>query len=168
MTRFLFLLLVLMSLALVACDSEDEESDTDDSAELTANAGEDFMVTVGDAPIFDACESTGDIDNFKWTILSAPEPVADDAGKVIREVETNCSFTLEDAMVLEEAGEWVIELEVQSGDDTETDTVTITVMASEDTPSEDPTDAPTEEATQESSDAATAEPTEEPTARIAG
>lgn len=131
MPRFLLILLVLLSFGLVACDdSGDNDSDSNgESAPLTADAGEDFTVTVGEEPSFDACESTGDIENYAWTILSAPETVAEDEGKVIREVEPNCSFTLEDPMVVQEVGEWVVELEVQSGDETATDTVTVTVIA---------------------------------------
>lgn len=147
MPRFLLMLLVLLSLGLVACDdSEDDDSDSNgESAPLTANAGEDFTVTVGEEPSFDACESTGDIENYAWTILSAPASVAEDEGKVIREIEPNCSFTLEDPMVVQEVGEWVIELEVQSGDETATDTVTVTVIAPEE-------EADDTEATEEPSD----------------
>jgi hypothetical protein len=150
MPRFLLMLLVLLSLGLVACDdSEDDDSDANgDAAPLAADAGEDFTVTVGEAPVFDACESSGDIDNYAWTIITAPASVPEDEGKVIREIEPNCSFTLEDPMAVQEVGEWVIELEVQSGDETATDTVTVSVVA--------PTEAveETEEPTDETDNAA--------------
>lgn len=131
MSRFLFMLLVLFSIGIVACETDDGDDDSNNNGDITANAGEDFEVIVGDTPTFDACNSTGAINNYAWTILSAPEPVADDAGKVIRETESNCRFTLEDAMVIEEVGEWVIQLEASNSDNTETDTVTITVVEPE-------------------------------------
>ncbi len=148
MSRFLLLLLMVLSLALVACgDDEDEGADdNNDAAPLMADAGDDFMVTVGDVPTFDACLSTGNIENYSWTVLTPPEAVADDAGKPIREIGSDCRFTLEDAMAIEEAGEWVIQLEVRSGDETQTDTVIVTVM--------EPDAAPEAEATSEATETA--------------
>lgn len=131
MSRFLLLLLLVLSLALVACSDDEDEGGADSNdaaAPLTADAGDDFMVTVGEVPTFDACRSTGEIENYSWTVLAPPEAVPDDAGKLIREIEDDCRFTLDDAMVIEEVGEWVIQLEVRSGDETQTDTVTVTVM----------------------------------------
>jgi hypothetical protein len=96
---------------------------------LQANAGEDFAVQVGESPAFDGCASTGDVTIYKWTIVEAPSKMADDAGKVIREMDVNCSFTLEAAMGVDEAGDWVIELEVKDGKgNTSTDTVRVTVV----------------------------------------
>lgn len=148
MSRFLLLLLMVLSLALVACgDDEDEGADdNDDAAPLTADAGDDFAVIVGEAPTFDACRSTGDIENYAWTVLTPPEAVADDAGKPIREMGSDCRFTLDDAMAIEEVGAWVIQLEVRSGDETQTDTVTVTVM--------EPDAAPEVENTPEATEAA--------------
>lgn len=114
---FFFLLVFL-----VAC------GDAEESITLKANAGEDFAVTVGEAPEFDACASEGEIENYQWTILNAPTAQDEDEGKFIRETESNCKFTLEDTMVIEEVGEWIIQLQVRSADGkTATDTVTITV-----------------------------------------
>ena len=95
---------------------------------LVANAGADFSVAVGEAPKFDGCASAGSIVNYKWTIVTAPSGMAKDAGKVLREVNASCSFTLESEMGLQEVGEWVIQLEVRdAGGNTATDTVTVTV-----------------------------------------
>lgn len=105
---------------LVACQGSSEPPQ--------AEAGQDFSVIVGEQPTFDGCGSTGEMINYKWTIISAPEQLADDAGKVIRETDPNCSFTLGAAMGVDEVGEWVIELEVQDeAGNTSTDTVTVTV-----------------------------------------
>ncbi len=83
------------------------------SEPLQANAGTDFTIKVGEKPTFDGCASTGNIENYKWMIVSAPDQMAQDSGKVICEVEPNCSFTLGTAMKPEEAGEWVLRLEVK-------------------------------------------------------
>jgi hypothetical protein len=80
------------------------------SPALQANAGTDFRVKEGEAPTFDGCASTGDIVNFKWTIISAPDNMVGDAGKLIREIDSNCSFTLGAEMGADEIGAWVIEL----------------------------------------------------------
>lgn len=93
-----------------------------------ANAGQDFTVIVGTEPTFDGCASSGDIVNYRWTILEAPDTMPEDAGKVIREVDPNCSFTLDANMGVDEMGQWVIELEVTDSEgQTSTDTVTVTV-----------------------------------------
>jgi len=95
---------------------------------LTADAGADFTVVVGEAPTFDGCASAGSIVNYKWTIVTAPDAMAKDAGKVLREIDPNCSFTLEATMALQELGEWVIQLEVRDASgSTATDTVSVTV-----------------------------------------
>lgn len=118
--KTLAMVLLIFSLILVACGGE----------KLQADAGEDFVVNIGDAPTFDGCGSTGDIENYQWSVLSAPDTRAEDSNKVIRAVEGACQFTLEDTMVLEEIGEWVIQLTVRDTDDkTATDTVKITVRA---------------------------------------
>jgi hypothetical protein len=98
------------------------------STPLQANTGEDFTVKVGEPPTFDGCASTGEIVNYQWTIISAPEKMAGDASKVIREIDRNCSFTLEAEMGVDEVGQWVIELEVRDGSgNTNTDTVQVEV-----------------------------------------
>lgn len=95
---------------------------------LKADAGADFSVAVGESPKFDGCASAGDIVNYKWTIVTAPTGMTKDAGKVLREVDSNCSFTLEAEMSLAEMGEWMIQLEVRNASgDTAADTVTVTV-----------------------------------------
>jgi hypothetical protein len=105
---------------LVACQS---------SASIRANAGADFSVKVGVAPIFDGCASTGEIVNYHWEIIEAPDKMSDDVGKMIREIDPNCSFTLDANMGVDEIGEWVIELEVSdSNGNTSTDTVLVDVL----------------------------------------
>jgi hypothetical protein len=104
-----------------ACGGDDE---------LAADAGEDFSVAVGESPTFDGCGSSGEIVNYRWKILEAPPTMADDAGKVIEEVDPDCSFTLDAAMIAEEEGSWVIELTVtDAGGATSTDTVAVEVTA---------------------------------------
>ena len=92
---------------------------------VTADAGDDFTVAVGENPQFDGCSSTGDITNYEWHIIEAP--VAEDADKPLREIDPNCGFVLEAAMVIDDVGEWIIELRVTDGDSTATDQVTVTV-----------------------------------------
>ena len=117
------LLIVVIGITIfAACQGSDQP--------LQANAGDDFSVKVGEAPNFDGCASTGDMINYKWTIISAPDPMASDEGKVIREVDGNCSFTLESQMGLDEVGEWLIELEVQDENgQSSTDTVQVQVTS---------------------------------------
>jgi hypothetical protein len=123
------IVLALLLVLVVACG---DDGNDDSEATLEAEAGDGFTVSVGVAPTFDGCESTGNIDNYKWTILEAPPTKADDNGKVIREVESNCRFTLADTMVVDEMGDWLIELEVRDADgNTATDTVTVTVVEEE-------------------------------------
>jgi hypothetical protein len=98
-------------------------------ASLNANAGEDFSVRVGESPAFDGCASMGDIVNYRWKILEAPDNMPEDVGKIIREVDNNCSFTLTNAMVVDEIGLWKVELEVSDdAGNTSTDTVLVEVM----------------------------------------
>ena len=108
------------AIVLAACGGGDSQP--------IANAGPDFELIMGQSPTFDGCDSSGDMVNYKWVIISAPEAMAQDAGKVIREVDSNCSFTLEASMHVEEVGEWVIELQItDSKGNTDTDTVVVTV-----------------------------------------
>lgn len=114
------LLIGTLLVALAACGG---------SESLQANAGADFMVIVGAEPTFDGCASTGNITNYNWTIIEAPTTKPGDAGKVIQEVDANCSFSLDANMGVDEVGEWVIELEVNDSQGrTSTDTVTVTVV----------------------------------------
>lgn len=105
MKQFGFILIVVLGLLLIGCGEDNP---------LKANAGEDFAIKVGESPTFDGCGSSGNIDNYRWTIIEAPPAMAEDNGKIIRDVDANCSFTLESAMGLKEVGEWVIELEVSN------------------------------------------------------
>lgn len=106
-----------VGLALAACGG--------DSSSLTVDAGEDFTVAVGEAPVFDGCGTEGDIANYQWTIISAPDP-ADD-GKELRTVMADCSFELENAMVIEDVGEWTIELVATDSESESSDQVVVTV-----------------------------------------
>ena len=83
---------------------------------LSSDAGEDFTVEVGATPDFDGCGSSGEIVNYAWSIADTPAGRTDDAGKVLREVSTDCAFTLESAMVVDEVGVWTIELAVTDAD----------------------------------------------------
>jgi hypothetical protein len=95
---------------------------------LQADAGDDFSIPVGEQPTFDGCGSTGGIVNYKWTIISAPPGMMEDEGKVIREVDMNCSFTLDAEMGVDEVGLWEIELEISDeAGKTNTDQVTVEV-----------------------------------------
>ncbi len=89
---------------LVACGGDGDE--------LQANAGDDFSVAVGESPTFDGCASNGDIANYRWVIVEAPSSMQDDVGKPLKEFATECSFTLEAAMISKELGSWVVELTV--------------------------------------------------------
>jgi hypothetical protein len=109
----------VLLVALVACGG---------NGSLRANAGQDFSVAVGQEPTFNGCTSTGEIANYKWTIVRAAGAQAVDTGKVIREVDPNCSFTLGEAMGVDEVGDWVIELEVRDAvGNNSTDRVTVAV-----------------------------------------
>jgi len=112
---------VVLSMALIAVGCGDDDG-------LRADAGPDTTVLVGEVAIFDGCQSTGDIANYQWRIQETPSGVADDVGKVLRETDSGCSFTLETAMVVDEVGTWTIELEVaDSSGATSTDSVEIDV-----------------------------------------
>lgn len=85
---------------------------------------------VGEAPNFEGCASTGEIVNYKWRIIDAPDKMPSDSGKIIREVDHNCSFTLGAQMGVDEVGEWVIELEVRDAEGTtNTDTGRVEVTS---------------------------------------
>jgi hypothetical protein len=123
MNRVQILVLNVLALVVVGCGGEGNQDGS-----LTADAGDDFEIQVGESPTFDGCTSSGAIENYKWTIVEAPPAMAEDSGKVIREVDDNCSFTLEAAMGLKEMGAWIIELEVSGADGrTATDQVIVTV-----------------------------------------
>ena len=94
---------------------------------IDADAGSDFSVVVGEAPIFDACDSAGEIENYEWQITGAPDNRTDDVGKPLRTTMNECSFELESAMLVDDVGEWTIELTVTSGSESATDAVTVEV-----------------------------------------
>ena len=103
-------------LALAACSG---------GSGVVADAGTDFTVAVGEAPVFDGCGSTGDIANFEWTIVTAP--TEEDGGKALRTEMNDCDFILESAMIVDDVGEWTIELSVSDGSEEATDQVVVTV-----------------------------------------
>ena len=109
------------ALGLSACASDGA------SSTIEANAGVDFEVEVGVAPVFDGCDMTRDVTNFAWTIVDAPETQADSDGKVLREVQSDCTFQLESAMVIGDVGEWTIELLATGSEGESTDQVVVTV-----------------------------------------
>lgn len=118
--------LAASALFLGACSSSDGGG-----GELTANAGDDTTVVAGEAPLFDGCDSTGDIVNFQWQIVGTPEANADDEGKFLRIESSDCSFTLENVMEVDEVGLWTIELSIEGEDGTVlTDTVDVDVTDS--------------------------------------
>ena len=102
-------------------------ADSDEA--LNANAGDDFSIVVGQSPTFDGCRSGGDVANYQWVIIEAPDLMDGDSGKVIREIEASCSFTLEAAMEIQEVGTWVLELTVNdAAGNTSVDTVSVEVV----------------------------------------
>jgi hypothetical protein len=123
----IILSLVLIALLIGACQAVD--TTPTDTQPLQANAGQDIQVKVGEAPSFDGCSSTGPVANYRWTIVEAPEGMLEYDGKIIREIDPGCAFTLEASMLAEEVGLWEIELEVrdESGD-TSTDRVNVEVV----------------------------------------
>lgn len=112
----------LVALALVAAAACSESGDPE------ANAGDDFMVAVGDSPTFDGCGSTGSIETYSWVIVEAPEEMADDAEKALKLDSSECSFELPAAMGLDEVGSWVIELTAENADTASADRVTVQVV----------------------------------------
>lgn len=112
--------LIAAGLVLAACG-------TDSGSAVTSNAGDDFQVTVGEIPVFDGCGSSGEITNYEWVIVDAPESQPDSDGKALRSVMGDCSFELENAMVIGDVGEWIIELSVTDGEAEATDQVVVTV-----------------------------------------
>ncbi|NDJ61363.1 MAG: hypothetical protein GYB67_09570 [Chloroflexi bacterium] len=95
---------------------------------VTAAAGDDKTIIVGEVPAFDACASTGAIVNYRWVILDAPDHVPGDDGKVIREIMPDCSFDLENEMLFSDVGTWLLELEVtDEAGNIDSDTVEVTV-----------------------------------------
>ncbi len=114
-----------MMLAVILVMAACGDSGNDD---LKADAGSDISISVGESPSFDGCDSQGDIQNYRWVILAAPDIMEGDAGKVIREVDSACSFTLEAAMEAQEVGMWTVELTVtDDAGGTSADTVTVDV-----------------------------------------
>ena len=100
------------------------------SGGLNADAGTDFAINVGDTPTFDGCDSTGEIQNYAWVIIEAPDVMAGDQSKIIRETDPVCSFTLDAAMVSQEVGDWVVELTItDDAGNTDSDTVRVEVSA---------------------------------------
>ncbi|MEM7094626.1 MAG: PKD domain-containing protein [Actinomycetota bacterium] len=110
---------ILVGLLATACGSDDA---------LEADAGSDFSVSVGESPTFDACESQGDIVNYAWKILSAPDGMPGDDGKMIAEESTDCSYQLTATMIEDEVGTWEVQLTIEDGDGaTSTDAVMVEV-----------------------------------------
>lgn len=93
----------------------------------SADAGDDFTVALGEAPVFDGCGSSGDLVSYTWTIVEAPADMSEDVGKVLRQSIGECSFTLESTMEVADVGEWTIELMATDGVTESRDTVTVTV-----------------------------------------
>lgn len=93
-----------------------------------ADAGDDFAIAIGQAPKFDGCGSSGVNLTYSWVIVGAPSDMADDVGKMLREPETSCSFSLESEMVVADAGVWEIELTVSDSTTSSTDRVEVLVQ----------------------------------------
>ena len=111
------------ALLLAACGGSVETAVVD--------AGEPINVVAGEAPVFDACSSSGDIVNYQWQIVGTPTANAEDEGKFLRTETEGCSFTLENVMEIDEVGLWTVELSVEVSDGTIlTDTVDVTVTDS--------------------------------------
>jgi hypothetical protein len=118
--RLFVAILVSMFVLVAACGGDDD---------LLADAGSDLDTPVGVSPTFDGCSSEGDIVNFAWSIVEAPESMQSDIGKSIRDESGDCSFELESAMLAEEVGDWVVELVVtDSSGNTSADRVEIRVI----------------------------------------
>lgn len=120
--RYVILLesILLVGIILTGCGLEPS---------LHADAGLDYSIQVGEVPTFDGCASSGEIVNYRWKIVDAPEQVSYDDGKVIRQIDTFCSFEATTAMIEQEVGQWEIELEVRDSAGTVAyDTVTVTVL----------------------------------------
>jgi hypothetical protein len=116
---WLLIIVVFGGMILIGCETDNP---------LSADAGEDFEIQIGQPPEFDGCKSTGNINNYRWTIVEAPDKMAADRGKVIRDVDPNCSFRLDVAMGVDEVGLWIVELEVSnSSGGRATDRVSIVV-----------------------------------------
>lgn len=98
-----------------------------DSGSLVVDAGDDFTVEVGEVPVFDGCGSEGEFTNYEWTIIEAPNSQPDADGKPLRTLMADCSFELENAMIIDDVGEWTIELVAISGETEATDQVVVTV-----------------------------------------
>lgn len=97
---------------------------------LKADAGPDSSVAVGDSPTFDGCASEGDIQNYQWRIIEAPDLMEGDSGKLIRETGQGCSFALDAAMGPQEVGTWIVELTVIDAEsETSTDTVRVEITS---------------------------------------
>lgn len=95
---------------------------------MVADAGDDRSFAVGESPEFNGCSSSGEIADYRWVIIDAPGAADEDDGKVLRETNAACSFTIDAAMEVDEVGPWVIELTVSNSDgDTSTDSVTVTI-----------------------------------------
>jgi len=59
---------------------------------------------------------------------STSSSLCEHEGKVLRQVDSDCSFALENDTQVDEVGDWVVELTVSDQDgNTDTDTVAITV-----------------------------------------
>lgn len=115
-----FLLVMGLILTMAACQNNEPA--------LEADAGADFTIQMGESPTFDGCASAGDIVNYQWTIVTPSDNMPEDAGKVIRETDPNCSFTLDAEMGVDEVGTWVIELQVRdAAGNAATDTVSVEV-----------------------------------------
>ena len=109
----------VMLMALAGCGDDDG---------VKADAGSDFSVGVGGSPTYDGCGSTGAITNYEWVIRDTPSKMDEDVDKPIRELDENCSFTLDAAMVIDELGDWTVELTVSDADgNASSDSVVITV-----------------------------------------
>ena len=118
--RFAISALLGVSLLVGACQAD---------GAVQADAGADFSIRVGDFPTFYDCASEGEIQNYMWAVVEAPELMAGDVGKVIRETESSCSFTVDEAMNVQTVGTWVIELTVSDeAGTTSADMVAVEVM----------------------------------------
>jgi len=61
----------LLALVIAACGG---------GTALSADAGEDFDVPMGEAPSFDGCASRADIVAYRWAIVSTPDDMSEDEG----------------------------------------------------------------------------------------
>ncbi|MCF8232955.1 MAG: right-handed parallel beta-helix repeat-containing protein [Bacteroidales bacterium] len=113
----LTIVLLTLSIAMTSCEEEDNGVST--TITLTADAGSDMTVSVGEEVVLDGSNSSASEGSFdyEWTFTATPNGSS---------AQLNGATTASPSFAADVEGDYVVELTITNGNESDTDEVTVT------------------------------------------